>query len=121
MVLRSGSALAALILTAGLAGCGGGGADSSEFKSKFLAECQKAPEASGGADCACAADIMDKELDDKSKKVFLIMLDPELQKDPTKGKAALEKAGLNEQDAANMVSKIMPVMQKVEAECKKPA
>lgn len=121
MFLRYGSALAALVMTAGLAACGGGGADSSEFKTKFMAECQKSPEAAGGADCACAVDIMDKELDDQTKKVFLIMLDPELQKDPTKAQAALKSAGLTEQDMMGLIGKITPVMQKVEKECKKPA
>ena len=117
MPLRYGSALAAIILAAGLSACGGG--TSSEFKTKFMAECQKSPEASGGADCACAVDIMDKDLDDQTKKVFLIMLDPELQKDPTKAKAAIEGAGLTQEQMMGLMSKISPVMEKVSKECTK--
>ena len=81
MLNRTGTALAAILLAAGLSACGG----SSEFKTKALEMCQKSPDAAT-QDCACAVEIMDKELDDKTKKIFLIMADPELQKDEAKAK-----------------------------------
>lgn len=115
MKLRYGTALAAIILAAGLSACGGG---SSDFKSKALAECEKSPDAKT-QDCACAVDIMDKKLDDKTKKVFLIMMDPELQKDPVKAQAALEAAGLKPEDMMAIGTTLGPIMEEVEKTCKK--
>ena len=115
MKLRYGSALAAIILAAGLSACGGG---SSDFKAKALAECQKSEEAKT-QDCACAVDIMDKELDDKTKKFFLVMMDPEVQKDPAKMEAAMKDSGLTPEDMAAMGTKMGPIMEKVEKQCKK--
>jgi hypothetical protein len=115
MITRFATAGAAILLAAGLSACGGG---SSEFRTKAMAECEKSPQAAS-QDCSCAIDILDKELDDKTKKIFLVMMDPELQKDQTKAQEALKAAGLSEADMMEMVGKIMPVMTKVEAQCKK--
>ena len=117
MLNRTGTALAAILLAAGLSACGG----SSEFKTKALEMCQKSPDAAT-QDCACAVEIMDKELDDKTTKIFLIVADPELQKDEAKAKAALEAAGYKEEDLMAIVPAIMPIMEKVQKECtKKPS
>ncbi len=115
MQIRFGAALAATILAAGLSACGGG---SSDFKSKMLAECEKSPEAKG-QDCSCAVDILDKELDDKAKAIFLVMMDPEIQKDPAKAEQAMKDAGLKEEDMMTVMMAAAPIMQKVETQCKK--
>ena len=114
MFNRTASAAAAILLAAGLSACGG----SSEFKTKAMAECEKSPQ-SAGQDCACAVDMLDKELDDKTKKIFLVMMNPDLQKDQTKAMEALKAEGLTEADMMEMMGKLMPVMTKVEAQCKK--
>ena len=102
---------AAIALAAGLAACGG----SSDFKSKFMAECQKDPQ---GHDCSCAADILDKELDDKTKKLLLVMSDPDVQKDPAKMEQALKDAGMSQEEMMSVATKMGPTMEKVETQCK---
>ena len=116
MKLRYGTAFAAIILAAGLSACGGGG--SSDFKAKALAECEKSPEAKT-QDCACAVDIMDKELDDKTKKFFLVMMDPAVQADPAKMEAAMKDAGLTPEDMAKLGTSMGPILEKIEKQCKK--
>lgn len=114
MFKRTATAAAAILLAAGLSACGGG----SEFRTRAMAECEKSPEAAS-QDCSCAIDILDKELDDKTKKIFLVMMNPDLQRDQTKAQEALKAEGLTEADMMELIGKIMPVMSKVEAQCKK--
>jgi hypothetical protein len=114
MFNRTVTAAAAILLAAGLSACGG----SSEFKTRALAECEKSPDAAN-QDCACAVDLLDKELDEKTKKLFLAMSDAGAQSDPSKAQEALKAAGLSEADMMEMITKMMPIMTKVEQQCKK--
>lgn len=118
-MIRYGSALAAIVLAAGLSACGGG----SEFKSRAMAECEKDPGAmtmgSGAVDCTCAVNIMDAELDDKTKKFIVAAADANEEKDPAKKEQMLKDAGFTEADAMAILPKMMEVVQKVEKECKK--
>ncbi len=85
----------------------------------MLAACQKSPEP--GMDCACTVDLMDKEFDDKTKKIFLIIMDPAVGNDETKAKAALEAEGLSMADVDAMTQAVTPVMAKAQEQCKTPA
>ena len=80
-----------------------------EFKTKALEIVPESPDAAT-QDCACAVEIMDKELDDKTKKIFLIMADPELQKDEAKARRRAQAAGYKEGDLMAIVPAIMPIM-----------
>jgi hypothetical protein len=116
-MIRYGAALAALTAALALGACGGGGS-SSQFASKAQAACEK----DGGQskeECTCGVAILDKELDDKTKSLFLVMMDEELRKDPAKAKEAMEKAGLKQEDAMALMGKLSPLMERVEKECKK--
>ena len=109
---RFGTALAAILLTTGLAACGGG----SEFAQKAKEICEKQGGAAQG-DCGCQAGVLDKELDDKSKKVFLAMM--KIMEDPSKAEQAMKDAGITQQDIADMGTKMEGLDEKVKAQCKK--
>jgi hypothetical protein len=120
MITRYGSALAAVLLAAGLAACGG---SSSDFKARAMAECEKNPQAmtmgGGNIDCECAVNIMDKELDDKTKKFIVTAADADKETDAAKKEQMLKDAGFTEADAMAILPKMMEAVQKVEKECKK--
>lgn len=110
---RFGTALGAILLAAGLSACGG---SSSNFKTEALAECEKSPD-NAKMNCACAVDILDKELDDKTKTVMLAVAKAQREgKDP---QAALKEAGVEEKDMMELIGKLMPAMTKAEEQCKK--
>lgn len=93
--------------------------DLSTFKATMLAACQASPEP--GMDCACTVEIMDKEFDDKAKKVFLIILDPAVAGDEAKAEAALQAEGLSMADVEAMSEIVAPIMEKAEQQCRSPA
>jgi len=104
MRIRYGSALAALVLAAGLTACGGG---SSEFKSKMSEMCTKDGgkiEGLGQVDCSCAVDIMDAKLDGDTKAFLLKMLKVKeaVEKDPAKAADAMKEAGIDPTNADSM-------------------
>lgn len=107
---RFAIAFTAVALAAGLAACGG----SSDFKAKAQAECEKDPSSKDVIDCSCAAGIMDKELDDKTKTAMLKA--DELKASGKSEDEAMKEAGL---DGADMLQKLMPTMQKVAEQCMK--
>ena len=94
-----------------LAACGG----SSDFKAKVQAQCEKTDKES--TDCACAADILDKELDSKTKDVMLAVL--QAMESGGKQDEALKAAGVSEEEATKMMIATMPIMQKAQESCKK--
>lgn len=111
---RYGAALAVIVLAAGLSACGGGGSD---FQAKYVEECKKAGGDKDMGDCACQAAIVDKDLNDKEKKAFLVMVSNET--DPAKADQAMKDAGVTAEDMASMAGKMGGLMEKVTKECKK--
>lgn len=116
--------VAAIALAAGLGACGGGGG---EFEAKMKEACEKdGGKLPGGAaaDCACAAKVMDAELDADTKKFMVAMM--AVQDDPAKAEAALKDAGLDPakpeeytKKMQDMGTKMEAVIKKVEEQCKK--
>ena len=93
--------------------------DLSTFKATMMAACQQNPEP--GLDCACTVDVMDKEFDDKTKKIFLIIMDPAIGGDEEKAKTALAAEGLSMADVEAMTTAVTPIMTKAQDQCKTPA
>ena len=118
MTLRFGTALGALTLALGLGACGGGG--SSEFTTKYVEICK----AEGGdkkmGDCGCQATVLDKELDAKEKKMFLIFVSAMAPGgDPKKMEEQMKAEGITEAEFTALEKKIEGLEDKVEKECKK--
>lgn len=111
---RTGTALAAFMLAAGLTACGGG---SSDFQAKYVEACKKDPSSSSMGDCSCQAGVVDKELNDKEKKVLLTMIAPET--DPTKAEQAMKDAGITPEDMTSFAQKMGDLEKKVKDACKK--
>ena len=116
MTIRFGSALAAIALALGLSACGG----SSEFTSKYVEACK----AQGGdkqmGDCSCQAGILDKELNDKEKKAFLLIITAMSPGgDPSKLEQQMKDQGITEADMGEMQKKMDGLEDKVKKECKK--
>jgi len=99
----------AIMLTGGLAACGGGG----DFKAKMTEACNKdkAKFAGPDGDCPCAIDVMDAELDDETKKLIVAAL--VVQEDPSKAKQAMQDAGID--DPKEMADKMRGIGAKMEA------
>lgn len=112
-MMRYGTALAAIVLALGLSACGGG---TSEFAAKAKEICEKQGGASQG-DCGCQANLLDKELDDKSKKIFLVMMT--VMEDPTKAEQAMKDAGITQADLQALGAKMGGLTEKMTKECKK--
>ncbi|MFT3808714.1 MAG: hypothetical protein QM698_02225 [Micropepsaceae bacterium] len=108
---KLGAAIAVMAFGGIVAACGGSG----DFKAKIQAQCEKTDKTT---DCACAADILDKELDSKTKDVMLTVLKA-MEADDANQEEALKAAGISEEDAAKMMIAAMPVMQKAQETCKK--
>jgi len=108
---KLGSAIAVVAFGGILAACGG----SSDFKGQVQAQCEKTDKTT---DCACAADILDKELDDKTKELMLTVLKA-MEAGEGNQADALKAAGISEEEAGKMMMAAMPVMQKAQESCKK--
>ena len=111
---RTGTALAAILLAAGLTACGGGSGD---FKAKYIEACKKDSGSSSMGDCSCQADVIDKETNDKDKKALMMMIAPET--DPTKAEQAMKDSGLSPDDMAAFAQKMDGLEKKVKDACKK--
>lgn len=96
MKIRYGSALAAIVLAAGLSACGGG----SEFKTKMTEMCKKEGgqiEGLGAVNCDCAVGVLDAELDADTKNFMLKALEAQekAKDDPAKAMEAMKEAGID--------------------------
>jgi hypothetical protein len=116
MTLRIATGLMAALI--GL-GASANAVDLTTFKATMLAACQASPEP--GMDCECTVELMDAEFDDKTKKIFLIIMDPAIGGDEAKAEAALKAEGLSMADVEAMTASVSPIMAKAEQQCKTPA
>lgn len=108
--MRFGALAGALALAA----CGGSG--NSEFAAKIKDTCEKSPQGAT-LDCACVAATIDKELDEKTKSIMLT-----IEKATAEGKnpiEALQEAGVSQEEAPALMSKLTPAMTKAQTECAK--
>lgn len=106
--ITAGLMAAGFALTLGA--CGGSG----DFKAAIKEQCEKNDKTT---DCACAADILDKQLDDKTKNLLLA-----LKKGMDAGKSqadVLKDAGISADDATTLMTTAMPAMISAGEKCKK--
>jgi hypothetical protein len=125
MINRYGTALAAILLAAGLTACGGG----SEFKTKMTEMCKKEGgkiEGLGAVDCECAVGVLDAELDADTKEFMLKMvkIQDSAANDPAKAMEAMKEAGIDPTNPESMKKleemgkKFEGLDEKVKAKCK---
>jgi hypothetical protein len=112
MITLAAGCVAALALSA----CGAGG---SEFAAKATAACVKDEGQDAAAKCACQVAIIEKELNDKEKKVILLSMDQDPNAGPEAGMKAMEEAGVTMADMMSMGMKMMAVSAKADSQCAK--
>lgn len=97
-----------------LSACGAGG---SEFAAKATAACVKDEGQAAAAKCACQVAIIEKELNDKEKKVILLSMNQDESAGPEAGLKAMEEAGVTMADMMSMGMKMMAVSAKADTQC----
>lgn len=88
----------------------------SAFKTAMLGYCRETPDTLV-FDCACTADILERELDDTAEAIFLIIAKPGATADAAAVNRLLLDAGYSQADIEATGAAVTRAMAKVEAEC----